>query len=88
MFNLSRDFLIILSLCVYYDLYGLNKPLTLMISSSSASVGVSTADAAAANDNAVAPLAKLGKLTTFVSRLSSEEKKNELLPVTSRMSEI
>ena len=22
-FNLSRDFLVILSLCVYYDLYGL-----------------------------------------------------------------
>ena len=27
MFNLSSDFFIMLSLCVYYDLYGLNRPL-------------------------------------------------------------
>ena len=50
------------------------------VSSSSASVVVSPA-----NVDVVAAVA-IGKLTTFVSRLSRDEKKKELPPEASRMS--
>ena len=53
----------------------------MIVSSSSASVVVSPA-----NVDAVAAAA-VGKLMTFVSRLSREEKKKELAPDASRMSE-